>query len=392
MERYQERLRPVAILMLCALNIHFGMVAGSAALSASGVVGVCYLLGLAAGRTGRKAPTAPKHGSGDGQDGGSAAGPPSQSAEAIDPNDTEGLIARMMDQSRHSLLLRPQIATTLSEEQYQRALEVFHCTAALVPEGEVVLRGPEDEEDEVGQDRMVHVAPLFLDRYPVTNRQFYEFVKAGGYREMALWDKAIWPATLDMVDQTGQTGPRFWQNGCYLPGEEDLPVVGICWYEAAACARWLGKRLPTDAEWVKAACWPVAVSPGSVVERRYPWGDTMDPSRANLWSAGPGRLVAVEEYPEGVSVGGVYQMIGNVWEWTSGVFRDHMRSIRGGAFDTYFENQAAAQFQTGENPLGRYHNIGFRCAVGLCDLLLARPTQQPEAEEAADREPEKVLA
>jgi iron(II)-dependent oxidoreductase len=134
---------------------------------------------------------------------------------------------------------------------------------------------------------------------------------------------------------------------------------------------------------VKATCWPVALSSQTLVQRRYPWGDTMDHNRANLWGTGPNRAVAVHEFPDGVSVGGVYQLIGNVWEWTGGNFRGDqsdgelvlpvpMKSIRGGAFDTYFDHQATGQFQSGDNPLQRRHNIGFRCAIGVCDLLLAR--------------------
>jgi len=135
----------------------------------------------------------------------------------------------------------------------------------------------------------------------------------------------------------------------------------------------------------------VPLSEGDRQQRKYPWGNSMDRRRANLWGSGPGRIAPVTEFAEGVSVGGVYQLIGNVWEWTSGSFRgvDHpsgdltlpvpMKSIRGGAFDTYFDNQATCQFQSGENPLGRKHNIGFRCAVGVCDLVLTHPaTAQKE--------------
>jgi gamma-glutamyl hercynylcysteine S-oxide synthase len=342
----------------------------------------------------------------------------------VDPHDTAGLVAQMLAQSRYTLLLRRQIAASLPEELFARTLEALREAMALVPSGHVILGAEEAagageaprektrrETEPTGapvlhtSGRLVRVEPFFLDRYPVTNRQFYEFVAAGGYEEMALWDPSVWPAVLDMVDQTGMPGPRFWKDGCYAPGEEDLPIVGVGWYEAAACARWLGKRLPTDAEWVKAACWPVAVAANMLLQRRYPWGDTMDRGRANLWGSGPNRLVAVREFAEGVSVGGVYQLIGNVWEWTGANFQGNpadgelvlstpMKSIRGGAFDTYLDNQATGQFQSGENPLLRRHNIGFRCAIGACDLTLARPCPERAAPcfEQPAAVPEEALA
>jgi iron(II)-dependent oxidoreductase len=270
-------------------------------------------------------------------------------------------------------------------------------------------RGRTDEhrgERPSSPGRVVQVQRFFLDRYPVTNEQYYEFVAAGGYEQVALWEESILPAVLDLVDRTGMPGPRYWRDGCYLPGEEYHPVVGVSWYEAAACARWLGKRLPSDAEWVKAGSWPVAISPSACQQRKYPWGDTMDRRRANLWGAGPEKIVPVHAFAEGVSVGGVYQLVGNVWEWTGGSFRatDHlvgeltlpspMKSIRGGAFDTYFDNQATCHFGSGENPLSRRHNIGFRCAIGVCDLLLTRSAHCQEAPPAAEPAPttEEVLA
>jgi iron(II)-dependent oxidoreductase len=228
------------------------------------------------------------------------------------------------------------------------------------------------------------LGPFFLDRYPVTNARFYEFVAAGGYQDAALWDATILPAVLGFVDRTGEPGPRFWSGGCYDPAKKDHPVVGVSWYEAAAYARWAGKRLPTDAEWVKAASWPVPLSLGMRSQRRYPWGDTMDRSRANLWGSGPKGTVPVTAFAGGASVGSVYQLVGNVWEWMRGDFppadgsqaewiaETPLKSIRGGAFDTYFDKQATCQFQSGESALARKHNIGFRCAVGVCDLLLAR--------------------
>jgi iron(II)-dependent oxidoreductase len=322
---------------------------------------------------------------------------PRAAAVAVDPADSNALVEQMLAQNRYALLLRPQVAENLSKEHFGSALAVLGEQMALVPDGEVAL-------EEAASPRVVVVQRLFLDRYPVTNREYYEFVAAGGYQQMALWDESILPAVLDFVDRTDQPGPKYWENGCYLAGQERHPVVGVSWYEAAAYARWIGKRLPSDPEWVKAGCWPVPLSNNARSQRRYPWGDTMDRAKANLWGSGPNHTVPVDEYPAGVSVGGVYQLIGNVWEWTSSGFRgsqlpqDHLpskglvidtplKSIRGGAFDTYFDNQAACQFQSGENPLNRRHNIGFRCAIGVGDLILVRQDEQePDAMQAVESE------
>ena len=319
-------------------------------------------------------------------------------------NGYNALVEQMLAQNRYPLLLRPQITRELKQEQVQRALQALDEGMALVPDGEVVL----EKVDAAAQDtpwqndvpdelsvRAVRVQRFFLDRYPVTNRQYYEFVAAGGYEQIQLWDEAVLPAMLDFVDKTGRPGPRYWRKGCYLNGQENRPVVGVSWYEAAAYAGWVGKRLPTDAEWVKAACWPVTLSKTNRFQRRYPWGDTMDRGRANLWGSKPQRIVDVMEFAAGVSVGGVYQLIGNVWEWTSDDFRPEqvlpqdmtlevsLKSIHGGAFDTYFDNQATCQFQSGETALARQHNIGFRLAIGVCDLALSAPN----AAESDDREP-----
>ncbi|MBN2581170.1 MAG: formylglycine-generating enzyme family protein [Pirellulales bacterium] len=310
-----------------------------------------------------------------------------------DPHDVDALVEQMLAEGRVALLLRPQIAGNLSEEQFGQAISVLTETTALVPDGEVAL-------DEGDSQRVVSVGRFFLDRYPVTNREYYEFVSTGGYRQMALWDEAILPALMQFLDRTGQPGPKYWSDGCYPPGEEKHPVTGVSWYEAFAYARWVGKRLPTDAEWVKAGAWPVPLSNSAHAQRRFPWGDVMDRTRANLYGSGPGRTVPVDHYPGGVSVGGVYQLVGNVWEWTTGNYRGSqlpaeslppgglspemvLKNLRGGAYDTYFDNQATCQFSSGENPLGRRRNIGFRCAVGVCDLTLVR---KGVSKKEADRE------
>jgi gamma-glutamyl hercynylcysteine S-oxide synthase len=321
---------------------------------------------------------------------------PDVSPEPFVAGDTDSLVDSMLRQHRHALLLRRQIAASLTAVQYARAREEMERQMAIVPAGRVdlwpsvaPLNPAADTADQPpGSPRQVRA--LFLDRYPVTNLLFYEFVRAGGYEQTSLWDAAILPGVLDFVDATGDPGPRYWKNGRYPAGSEHHPVVGVSWYEAVAYARWVGKRLPSDAEWVKAGSWPVPLSDERQWQRKFPWGDTMDRDRCNLWGSGRGATAAVTDDPAGVSVGGVYQLIGNVWEWTTGDFGADegdvddlslptpMKSIRGGAFDTYFENQATCQFVSGESPLARRHNIGFRCALGVCDVA---PSPRQAAEE-----------
>jgi len=330
---------------------------------------------------------------------------PPRKNSLVEANNTSDLVEGMIRDGRFALLLRPQIVGNLEDDQIQRAIEQLEQNMVLVPSGPVCVGLPsgqlleDDEADYPGYDgpevagRLVMVEPLFLDRHCVTNREFQRFVDAGGYEQMALWDEEALPAMLDFVDRTGQPGPRYWRNSTHPKGEGKLPVVGVSWYEAAAYARWCGKRLPTDAEWTKAGSWPVESSPGHLVHRRYPWGDAFDSRRANVWAARKGGPVAVDAYEVGVSVGGNHQLIGNVWEWTSSNFGDPddytlrlpvpMRSIRGGAFDTYFENQSTCHYQSGDSPLSRKHNIGFRLALGTCDVAPEAGAVPYEMEDSA---------
>jgi iron(II)-dependent oxidoreductase len=317
------------------------------------------------------------------------------------------VVEQMFHSSRYALLLRPQIVVSLTDEQRARALTALEQSMAVTPAGEVVV-GPIDPALDDGQltldelenlrARVIDVEAFYLDRYPVTNRQYQQFVKYGGYEQMTIWEQEAWPAILDLVDQTGHPGPRFWKDGRYERGQDEHPVVGLCWYEAAAYARWVGKRLATDAEWIKAGSWPVKVGEAHL-QRKFPWGDTMDRSRANLWGTGAGSTTPVTTHAGGVSVGGAYQLIGNVWEWTTdefqpldgsivrvegGAFGSALKSLRGGAYDTYFDSQATCQFQSGDHALARKHNVGFRCALSICDLAGASDHTPIPVEQGAE--------
>lgn len=378
---------------------------GYATVGAAAAVSALCVMGLAGGPAtrfrggwkGRSADAAESS-----QSTGQSSGPwvrvaPGRAAPPRPPSAELSLVERMIAQGRAALLLRPQIAASLSGDELRRAQQALDEAMAVVPQGPVLLR-PRcadflDEETAAKAQRLLGVEGYFLDRYCVTNRQYWEFVADGGYEQMSLWDEAIWPAVLGFVDQTGHPGPRFWSYGLYPPGKEDHPVVGVSWYEACAYARWVGKRLPTDPEWVKAGVWPVLAEGSWPVQRRFPWGDALDRQRANLWGSGHQGTIPVQALPAGASVNGIHQLVGNVWEWTSTAFGvweppgrrietdPPAKSIRGGAFDTYFDSQALFQFQSGENPLARKHNIGFRCALGFCDIVPA-PWGEADAEEA----------
>lgn len=321
-----------------------------------------------------------------------------------DTTDMGMLVEEMISHGRYALLLRSQIVGNLSIRQVELTRASLAEGMAIVPMGEVVLSDSVDTidegrftDDEVDRNRFarVTVEDFLLDRHLVTNRQYYQFVASGGYEQMSLWEPTILAAVLDFVDETGAPGPRHWRDGRYPAGEDDFPVVGVCWYEAAAYSRWIGKRLPSDAEWVKAASWPVPVAAGVWQQRKFPWGNAMDRARANLWGTGPGRTVPIDQFAEGASVGGVHQLVGNVWEWTTGDFgyddfdgplltepggSAAMKSLRGGAFDTYFESQATCHFRSGDHPLARKHNVGFRCALSACDVFATGNAQDEDAE------------
>jgi iron(II)-dependent oxidoreductase len=333
------------------------------------------------------------------------------------PATMEEMVSQMLANGRYALLLRPQIAPSLSADMREAAQGTLHRLMSIVPEGEVVL-GPLDAalaDGSVADEELcepgIHVVAVdayLLDRYCVTNAEYAQFVATGGYQQMPLWDAEVWPAVLDFVDSTGRLGPRFWRNGSFDRGADEQPVVGISWYEASAYARWVGKRLPTDAEWVKAASWPIHLPNSGRTQRRFPWGSVMDREKANLWSGTAGKPVGVGQFGGGATVGGVYQMIGNVWEWTfddvqnirhevavgSVQNRSRFKSLRGGAFDTYFDTQATCHFQSGDLPLARRHNIGFRCALSVCDLLAdeagaAAVSEEPLEEFSTDSEHEE---
>ena len=166
------------------------------------------------------------------------------------------------------------------------------------------------------------LADFLMDKREVTNRQFKAFLDAGGYTNRAYWDSTIvrdgrpvsWETAMALfVDRTGRPGPSSWEGGAPPSDTDELPVGGVSWYEARAYARWAGKELPTVYEW-NAAAIPEAAR-WVVPSGRY---DSNAPVRGGD--------------PRGLSPRGVYDMAGNVREWTVNAREPGSRYILGGGW------------------------------------------------------------
>ena len=256
-----------------------------------------------------------------------------------------------------------------------------------VPAGPFVM-GTDTEPFAYDNERPAHVVDLAafrIDAGPVTNGRYLEFVLDGGYDRPELWEAEGWTWRVD----NDVRHPQFWvpegrdwsrvRFGFHEDLPLDEPVQHVCWYEADAFARWAGKRLPTEAEWEKAASW----TPEGV-KRRYPWGDEAPVAgdrRANL-GGGSYRPAPVGAYPDGASAYGCHQMVGDVWEWTASDFEPYpgfasfpyreysevffgpdYKVLRGGSWAT---SPAAVRntFRNWDYPIRRQIFSGFRCARG----------------------------
>jgi formylglycine-generating enzyme required for sulfatase activity len=255
----------------------------------------------------------------------------------------------------------------------------------LVPAGNFTMGSTSGNADEQPQ-HTVYLDAFYIDKYEVTNAEFKAFMDAGGYTTPALWSAAGW----SWRTGGGYAQPAYWGNDGYRSGPAwpGFPVIGVCWYEAEAYANFAGKRLPTEAEWEKAARGADA--------RTYPWGASINGSRANYWGSGDpyesssaqltpvgfydGRLHPNPPFQTTDSPGpyGAYDQAGNVWEWVhdwysstyysqsppsnpQGPLTGSYRVLRGGSWGNVTTPLRCAQ-RSNSYPATRDYTLGLRCA------------------------------
>ena len=226
--------------------------------------------------------------------------------------------------------------------------------------------------DEFPEHR-VYTRAFYIDKHEVTNRKFYIFCQA-----------------------TDHKPPRSWRGPKYPEGDSDLPVTNVNFYDAAAYAQWMGKRLPTEVEWEKAARGPL----GNI----FPWGNDFNWDAANISHSSKKKighqLKPVGSFPEGTSHYGVEDMIGNAWEWVWDYYLPYPKNeypspdygkkyfvVRGlsylgvghfskKSYKKVVALKARASYREKLNPFARRIDVGFRCAKDKAPLFKKNPEKK----------------
>lgn len=218
-----------------------------------------------------------------------------------------------------------------------------------IPAGQFV-QGSDMRHDDEGPEHKVYLDGYYIDKYEVTNIQYERFIKSTGYRK-----------------------PIYWVTGKHPRGKAYHPVIYVDWFDAKTYCEWAGKRLPTESEWEKAARGPDG--------REFPWGNEFSEERGNVPDLGTGGTMPVGSFEGGKSPYELYDMSGNVWEWTSDWYKPYKGSadvktnvfygkknkvLRGGSwFECAIYNCGLSAYTYNRShfaPDVKNNSFGFRCA------------------------------
>jgi formylglycine-generating enzyme required for sulfatase activity len=233
-----------------------------------------------------------------------------------------------------------------------------------VPAGPFMMGSGPAEKSADADERPAHRVTLkafYIDRFEVTEAQYRRFLAEtrGSHR---LCERNEPPSKEHTPSRETWTETD--------RGTAQMPVVGVDWFDAFSYCAWAGKRLPSEAEWEKAA--------RGTEEWTYPWGDRFEKGRANSWEQGRKLRLPVGTFESGASPFGAEDMAGNVWEWVSdwyapkwyldspkedpaGPASGSFRAVRGGSCLSDLRG-VRTTVRDGNDPAGRYSNFGFRCA------------------------------
>ena len=248
-----------------------------------------------------------------------------------------------------------------------------------------VQLGTDDRSAAYDNERPQHereIGPFAIDVYPVTNGDYLQFMRDGGYSREDLWSADGWKWSREAEADSPKYWTRDGEDWCtrvmdrVSSVDPELPVCHVSYHEAQAFARWAGKRLPTEAEWEVAAGW----NEQARRMQRFPWGDEpATPERANIDQLAFG-VAPLGAYGTNKSPLGCYGMIGDVWEWTSSdflpypdyqtfpypeyseaFFGNEYKVLRGGSWATR-PDAVRNSFRNWDYPIRRQIFSGFRCA------------------------------
>ncbi|MFV1965492.1 MAG: formylglycine-generating enzyme family protein [Pirellulaceae bacterium] len=268
-----------------------------------------------------------------------------------------------------------------ADDEVAEIVTVDRAVMVLVPAGEFVMGDDQGRDEELPQ-RTVYVESFYIDKWEVTNEQYQRFLDWVAKHSDRTVRHPNQPAQKDhtprywkpfrppLLQKTGMAKLQHFDEETFR--QPDHPVAGVDWYDAYAYARWAGKRLPSEAEWEKAA--------RGTDGRTWPWGNEWDFSKCNSggyeWKGERDGFIysaPAKHYPGGISPSGCYNMAGNVREWTSDLYDRHDVSdptpsdnravmvIKGGGSNSYPSAVRPAAREGYEREF-RYFCLGFRCA------------------------------
>ncbi|NXS62693.1 SUMF2 enzyme, partial [Brachypteracias leptosomus] len=269
-----------------------------------------------------------------------------------------------------------------------------------------------EKRNEEGPVREVRVKPFALDKHPVTNRDFREFVREKKYKTEAeafgwsfVFEDFVSEELKKKVTQKLESAPwwlpiekAFWRQpsgpGSGIKDRLDYPVLHVSWNDARAFCAWKGKRLPAEEEWEFAAR-------GGLEQRVYPWGNKFQLNRTNLWQGDFPRVDTAEDGYHGVSPVtafppqnnyGLYDLLGNTWEWTASEYlpagpssrqrAQNMRVLRGASWidtaDGSANHKARVTTRMGNTPDSASDNLSFRCAADVPPVMAQKSWTKPD--------------